>query len=367
MKNLILSLFVIIATANITYAISQNFYKLPEVVNGEKNKISVSVIPQVELISIVQTISKYPSFLEFLMAKDTFAYKQDVINHFSPYKEHPAVQMFNRLSCQPRMLNFSAPSNLMLYTDNSLQLRNDIILDNFVINRIAGMDSLKVFLDLIQDFAIQSSFNSFFSKHQSYYLSIIENTISNIGSINYVSELENFYGVKQKSYSIVLVSLYGSVGFGNSLLCINGQRELYNTLGSSFAKDNLPFFGDENSLKQMIRHEFSHPFINPLTEKYWDYIKDYSAQYDLIPEKARKNMCGDWQECVNEFIVRSVTTHLAQNESEEVGLRSYEREKSRGVSKLDSLLSKIYTYQSTRINNPTFESYYINVLDVFKE
>jgi hypothetical protein len=61
----------------------------------------------------------------------------------------------------------------------------------------------------------------------------------------------------------------------------------------------------------MIRHEFSHPFINPVTEKKWSYIESWSSGYDSIPEIARKQVCGDWQECINEFVIRAVTTHLA--------------------------------------------------------
>ncbi len=367
MKRPFLSLMLTLIFTNFCEVTAQNSFKSLEVISEVKNQISVGVFPQVELISIVQTISKYPTLLGFLMAKDSSEYKTDVINHFTPFKDHPAVQMFDRLSSQPRMLNFSAPSNIMLYTDKSLQLRDDIILDDFVINRIAGMDSLKVFLGLMQDFAIQSSFNEFFKDHQPYYLKIIENTVENLGPINYVHELESFYGQKQKSYNIVLVSLYNSVGFGNSLLCLNAQRELYSTIGPKSLIDNTPFFGDENILKQWIRHEFSHPFVNPLTEKYWDYIKDYSAKFDSIPEIARKNVCGDWQECINEFSIRAITTYLGQSESDEAGLRSYEREKSRGVSNLDRLLKTIDYYQSNRDAFPTLESYYLNILDVYKE
>lgn len=185
--------------------------------------------------------------------------------------------MFDCLSMQPRMLNFSAPSNIMLYTDESLRLREDITLDDFVINRIAGMDSLKVFLELMQDFVIQSLFNKFFQNHETHYLNIVENTIKNLGQINYVDELESFNGKKQKSCNIILVSLYNSVGYGNSLLCENEEREIYNTKGPNSVISNMPFFGDENSLKYVIRHEFGHTFVNPLTEQYWDSIKDYSA------------------------------------------------------------------------------------------
>jgi len=196
---------------------------------------------------------------------------------------------------------------------------------------------------------------------------MIENTISNLGSTNYISELESFYGTEQKSYNIILVSLYNFVGFGNSLLCSNDQRELYNTMGPQKVVDNVPFFGDENYLKYMIRHEFSHPFINPLTEKHWDYLSEYAQKYDSISEIARTKVCGDWQECVNEFTIRAITTQLAYNESDKDGLQYYEKEKSRGVSYLDSLLNKFRYYQSQRETYPTLESYYLNILDVFKE
>jgi hypothetical protein len=264
------------------------------------------------------------------------------------------------------MLNFSAPSNIMLYTNDTLGLRTDIVHDEFVTNRAGGRDSLKLFLSLLRDFAHQTSFNKFFRDHNDFYVAIRENTIKNMGDINYISELENFYGKEQKSYNIVLVTLYNFVGYGNSLLLPDDKREIYNTMGPKTAVDNFPFFGDNNYLKYMIRHEFSHPFINPLTEKYWDIIKDYSSGYDSIPEVARKKVCGDWQECVNEFIIRAVTTHLAYNENDETGLKAYKKEESSGVSYLARLLTNIKIYQLERVNYPSFESYYPMVLDTFK-
>lgn len=346
---------------------SQANYKIPKPVTKQYNQITVGVFPQVELISIIQTISKYRTTHGFLMAKDTSFYKSDVINHFNVYKNHPAVLMFNRLSLQPGMLNFSAPSNIMLYTNEALGLRKDIELDDFVINRAGGIDSLRCLLRLLSDFAVQSSFNKFFVDHYNFYLTITENTIKNMGSINYITELENFYGKTQKSYNINLVTLYSSVGFGNSILYSNEQRDIYNTMGPKTVLNHVPFFGDENSLKYMIRHEFSHPFINPLTEKHWDFIKNYVHYYDSIPKIARKNVCGDWQECINEFIIRAVTTQIAYNESVKAGSQVYERELARGVSYLDDLLDKIKMYESGRDKYITFESFYPNILDVFKK
>jgi hypothetical protein len=366
MNRLFLCFIITFFFLNNMNILAQQSYKLPETVSKVHNQINVGILPQVELISIVQTISSYPESFSFLMAKDSSSYKADVINHFEAYKHHPVVLMFDRLSVKPGMLNFNAPSSLMLYTNYTLDLRKDIKLDDFVINRIGGMYSLNVFLNLLGDFASQSSFNEFYLNHKDFYLKIIEQTIENMGPTKYISELESFYGKHQKSYNIILVSLYNYVGFGNSVLYSNDQRDIYNIMGPKMVINDMPFFGDENYLKYMIRHEFSHPFVNPMTEKHWDYIKDYSNKYNSIPEVARNNVCGDWQECINEFIVRSITTQIAYNEANDEGLQSYEKEKSRGVIYLDTLLKKIRYYQSNRTSYPTFESFYLKMLDTFK-
>ncbi len=366
MKKLILILTLSMSSVFAGHLDAEEYFDFPDPVSRVYNQITVGVFPTVELISIVQTIGQYPAVFSFLMAQDTSGYKTDVLAHFKPYKQHPVVLMFDRLSLQPRMLNFSAPSNIMLYTDKSLRLREDIELDDFVINRAGGMDSLRVFLGLLRDFALQSSFNEFFHGHREFYSRMVDKTIENLGPVNYISELESFYGVSQNAYHIVLVSLYHFVGFGNSLLCENNRRELYNTMGPQKVSNNEPFFGDKNYMKYMIRHEFSHPFVNPLTEKYWDYLKDDYQNFDSLPEIARKNVCGDWQECVNEFTIRAITTQLAYIESEQAGQQAYEKEKARGVSNLDSLLESIRSYLINRDTYPTLESYYLNILKVFK-
>lgn len=366
MKKPILFIIAFIVIATSTNMTAKGPYKSPISISGVKNCITVAVLPQTELMSIIQTISQYPNILGFLMAKDSSDYKTDVINHFTPFINHPAVKMFDRLSSQPRMLNFSAPSNIMLYTDVNLKLREDIKLDDFVINRAAGMDSLNLLLNLIRDFAVKSSFDEFYKKHEAFYINIVEKTINNLGSVNYVNQLESFYGKTQKSYNIVLVSLYSSCGYGNFLKRENDSLELFCTIGPRKIINKSPLFGDPEYLKSMVRHEFSHPFINPLTEKNWDYIKEYFSNYDSIPEVAKKQVCGDWQECINEFIIRSITTQLAYNDGEELGLKSYTTEKSRGVIYIDSLLNKIRHYQSSRDKFLSFESYYITVLDTFK-
>ncbi|MCK9312046.1 MAG: DUF4932 domain-containing protein [Bacteroidales bacterium] len=365
-KILIVSTIVMIALS-CTNLLAQETYEAPEAITHTKNQINVSVRPQIELISIIQTISDYPLSHGLLMSKDTFEYKTDVIHYFSKYKGHQVVKMFDRLSSRPEILNYNIPSLLMHHTDNGLHLKEDIIIDSSVITRAGGKDSLVVFLNLLRDFAIQSSFNKFFNEHKDFYSTIIERTVDNLGDYNYIYEIEDFYGKSQRSYSIILVPLYNFVGYGNSLLYPDGKRDLFNTMGPQKVENNIPFFGDENHLKYVIRHEFSHSFINPLTEKYWDYIKPYSSNFVSIPDTIRNKYYSDWQQCINEFVIRSITTNIAYNESNEMGTWAYRKEQPRGVSYIDSVLNKIKYYQSNRITYPTLEAYYYKLLDTFKE
>ncbi len=342
-------------------------YRLPDAATKTFNSVHYIVSPQIELISIVQAISDYPKTFGFLMQPESFQYKTDVWNHFGAFRNHPVVKWLDEVCTQPRKMNFSAPAFVMLYTDNRLNLRTDLKFDDFVLSRAGGIDSLKEFLDLLKDFAVKSNYNEFYENHASYYRQIINGTISQADSIDHVKELEAFYGTKQKSFNIVLVSLYNHVGYGNSIVYNDGQREVFDTMGPQKIENGLPYFGDGNYLKYITRHEFSHPFVNPLTEKYWNLIKDYSANYDSIPETAKKNVCGDWQECIDEFVVRAVTVHVAFMESKEAGAAMYRREKAHGVSYLDRLLAALSVYSKNRAEYPTFSTYYPKLLDVFKE
>jgi hypothetical protein len=340
-------------------------YSLPPTVDKSHDSVNVVVSPAIELMAIVQTVGAYQTTFPFLMSADTCSYRKDVERAFGPYAHHPAVAMVERLSRRPRKLNFSAPSAIMLYTDDSLTVRRDLVFDEFVLSRIDGMDSLRVFLDLLKDFARISSFNDFFLSHSAFYQQEIDSTIGEMDSVNYVRQLEAFYGRRLLSYNIVLVPLYSFVGYGNSIVHKNGRREAFDIMGPQKTTNDTPSFGDTRYLKYMIRHEFSHPYINPLTEKYWDLVSADSANFSRIPEVAKKRVCGEWQECVDEFIVRAVSTHLAQQESPVLGKGVYEREKALGVCNLDDLLGKIQYYEQNRSRYPTLEAFYRVLLESF--
>ena len=89
--------------------------------------VFVSVDPRVELIAIIQNLSRYRSVFSFLLNLESFPYQQDVTDWFSPYHQHPAITMFDEVSLQPRMFNFMAPPTTMLYLTEDLHPRGDVV------------------------------------------------------------------------------------------------------------------------------------------------------------------------------------------------------------------------------------------------
>ena len=60
---MIINAIMILMLLNAVDTLAQETYKTPETISRFKNQITVSVNPQVELISIIQAISNYPSIL----------------------------------------------------------------------------------------------------------------------------------------------------------------------------------------------------------------------------------------------------------------------------------------------------------------
>ena len=156
--------------------------------------VRVSVDPRAELISIVQAISRYGDILPFLLSSADFPYKQTVVDHFSAFKDHPVVTLFDEVSSQPRMFNFMAPPTTMLYVTPELTPRNDVVWPESVLARIGGRDRLAIFLDHLRDFAMASGFDGFYRDHATFYEQLVAGVIPKLGTHDYVAELEAFYG-----------------------------------------------------------------------------------------------------------------------------------------------------------------------------
>jgi hypothetical protein len=319
--------------------------------------IRVTVDPRVEVMSVIQTVGGYRELYPVLLARESSTYRQHVEQVFSKYASRRAVAMVTDLSRGG--FNFSRPPFVMLHLDESLRMRRDIVPDALAVKLSGGEDNIAELAREIAGFCKQSGFAAFYEEHREFYMSLVDQAARSLAARDYIRDVETFYGARQKAYTLVLVPLYGHVGYGPHLTLKDGSHEVFNILGPLDVKDGVQNFAYGTSyFEDMQRHEFSHSFVNPLATENHAEVEKLSPLFQRMPEAARNNVCGDWEECLNEQVVRAVTTYLAYSDSQSAGDRALAAEKRHGAVLIDELLAGVREYASSRDRYPAFESYY---------
>lgn len=332
------------------------------IISKEHNDINVTVNPNIELLSIVQYLSNYNSRTG-LMTKFDIEYKSDVDEYFEKYKNHKAVEFFDKMS--QNNFTYDAPPTVMLYLDSKLNKKNNVNYTEYLLNRAGGEKNIEKFVSLLRDFYIDTNFQKFFNAHADYYNDIIDETIENMGNHNYIKELESYYGLKQNSYNIVLASLFHPGGFGPKVEVDKNKYDIYSIIGPQGIQNGKPVFGNEEGFKYLQRHEFSHSFVNYLADIHEDELMKYEKLFTPIKEPMSAMAYSDWKTCVNEHIVRAVTTRMAFNDGEEEGEEALAYEEGNKFIYVEELVNKLYEYENNREEYETFEEFYPELIKAF--
>jgi hypothetical protein len=326
--------------------------------------VNVTVDSRMELLAVVQFLSGYGKRYG-LIARSDFPYKQDVKEYFLEYKSHPVVKLFDKMSAKG--FSFDAPPAVMLYLSEPPELTVQLPFTNYLTGRAGGSEQLDKFVDLLRDFAKETEFMAFFKAHEESFRQITANARKKMKGTNHVKILEDYYGMRQNSYNIILVPLFVG-GYGPRIKRTDGTYDIYSILGQMKLKDGLPVFGSESSFRYVVWHEFSHSFVNPTTAKFDREIDKYKALFEPISGKMSRQAYGNWQTCVNEHIVRAVTTRFTYREiGSDAGLRALNSERNRGFAYIQALCDRLVDYERHRDKYSTFVDFYPELIKVFKK
>lgn len=362
---------------------------------GEKKQIesphslNITVDPRIELLAVVQLLSGYGERTGRITRFD-FPYKTDISEHFSTFKNHPAVKLFEEMSISGFSLD--APPEAMLHLSNPPELALQVPFTRNLKHRAGGQERLEKFIQELRDFAQKTNFTSFFEAHKGTYSKLVSDTYGKMQGVDFIATLENYYGMKQKSYNIILAPLFHPGGFGPRIDPEGGSSpvlnffkslqylifnkwsgksfEIYNICGPVGVENGIPSFGTQEGFRQIAWHEFGHSFVNPLSESFKNRIKisEYSSLFKPIKERMESEDYGNWETCVNEHIVRAVTARLTFiNFGEQAGEDELRDQKSRGFVYIDPLCKKLEEYETRRDKYPVLADFFPELLDVFKE
>lgn len=186
-----------------------------------------------------------------------------------------------------------------------------------------------------------------------------------------VEALDNYYGMQVNSYNLILSPLLHSGGYGPRVEANNGLYNIYGIIGPHdiTEKDSIiaPDYSTE-AIRYIVWHEFSHSFVNPTTEKYIDEINIYEDLFLKIEKQMNSQSYPTWEICVNEHIVRAITARLVYLDQ---GQEAYDaiitNERANGFYYIPALCESLSVYEKNRDVYPTFESYYHELIKVFKD
>lgn len=190
-----------------------------------------------------------------------------------------------------------------------------------------------------------------------------------VESLNYIGALEEYYGTKRRTYTLALVPLLQDIGFASYFDSADGSQDIYGVIGSGSVKDGLPSFDSEDgTLAKLVWHEFSHPFVNPLTEKHRGLVAKYSSLFEPVAERMKSNAYGDWQTVVNESVIRAITCRLTYRViGPQAGKKALQREKDDGFIYVEALYERLKEYESQRNKYRVFEDFYPRLLEAFED
>jgi hypothetical protein len=319
----------------------------------------VGVDPRLELLMAVQLLSGYPYLTPY-----SLDYARDFIDHFSSLQAHSAVSFFRALSAGGGWSD--AYPAAVLYLSDPPELEERFPLPPRVYHAFRGPENLATFLASLRDFATQARFMRFFADQEGLYLRLASQVQDLLGDHDPVEAVEEYYGSRQTSYHLVLSPLLHHGGFGPHLGRHPGPYDVYTLLGPTGARRGQPLFGPRQFLLQLVWHEFSHAFVNPLTEDHAEEILRFRELYLPIAEPMQELGYGRWLDCANEHIIRAITARLAHRVlGPEAGRQALRQESSLGFRYVHSLAHGLEEYETHRDRYPTFAAFFPELVALF--
>lgn len=323
------------------------------------NPLSIRVDEKAELLLTVQYLSDY-----FLVTEAELDYKKELEEAFGAYREHPAVNLFKSMS--QRYFAFDKPIEFIChYSFPELEVvvpfeEDHIIYWNY-------RDTLDLFARELKDFYEASSFHAFFEANQPFYDSVAADVRTKLSGTDYVGHLEGYYRAGQASYNVIVSPLLHSGGFGPRTRRQDGSHDLYAFIGPSAKSGAFPQFNTNYLAFDLILHEFSHSFCNPVVNAHYAELEQFECLYEPIAEAMQKQGYGNWKTCLYEHLVRASVVrlvHHAFGQKYAEALRKVEVEEG-SFAYLDGILAVLEAYEGRE--GAAFDSIAPGLLVYFEE
>lgn len=335
--------------------------KLMKVIECMK-KINVKVNPYLEFMNSILLTSRYNEmtkpFIGYgLMVEDENKYTIAIKNFLRPYANDPLFAKIEEMI--PNGFAFSRPVELMLSLGDSDDFSEQYVLSELCIGYCGGRDTVDNLLKQLKAFWYKTGYSEFFESVKNVYDPVVKRVSHSLLAYPFVDIIEDEYGQSQNSYNYILSSLMK----GNFGICFHNQDTGKSDLFSVFSTD------DFSLSPAVLFHEYSHPFINPLTDKYYELAQRYIGSYEKLKYYKLPDYqsgYGDFKECINEHLVRAMSIHLLKKINQtELANKQLNNDLYCGYKFILQILECYDYYDVNRNKYNNFEKFYPELLNAF--
>ena len=323
-------------------------------------KLQISIDPRIELINIVQTLSTYP----FIDRESSHSKKAQA--YFKEAATLDAVTFTDEL--HKKGFGFDVPLLFMLHLSAVPELKKVFVYPDRLVEKARGEHNLERYRVALAEFARQSDFYTFWEQNQEFYKKTVRKTASYLETIDYVKALEEYYNETQGGYHLVLNPVSENFNYGPKMPSSSGEFEIYGIVALDESEDGIPYLNNAD-MENLLWHEFSHSFVNPLSDKYLDKVMVNESLHEPIKKEMKTQGYGSWLTCVNEHIVRAATIRIiAINSKLEHAQELLKEELSKGFVYIEPLIEALKRYEMKRDSEGiTFTDFYPELLSVFDQ
>ena len=325
--------------------------------------MNIQINKQVELMCGLLQCSDYVKNIPIQCEDTGNEFRKNNIGFLSQFKDEKVFSLLNEL-INDKSANFTweAPINIALHMDEHYNFFGHNS-DTFV-GKLHSNEKVLDFLDELKKFAEKVDYSSFFKQHDKYFKHIIDEYKEKISShkTKVFEFMKKFYmfepDERNFGYNLLLSVSWTSTGTQV------GEKVFHSTSLKQNKKKEWVFI-HQNSIEEFISnilHEFSHPIINPMTDKQKispSFVPDWSC----ICDKLGVGYAGYFTPYINESLIRAIQIYFLEKVYNYPTDERILREERNGYFHTRELLKKLYELENIDYEN--FEDKYIDLINVF--
>lgn len=295
-------------------------------------------------------------------ANDFTNYKKDTPyievgkERFEEFGDHEFVKLLS--SMMTRGYSYDAIPSSIYHFNEDFRLRDDIEINEFTMKRSGGLDNMEKLMAYLKAFRMDSDFDSYFMENKEEYIRMMDMGHHMLTSYKVEEVVEDFYG-KPIQNSIITVTPHAKNAYGVSIDLKTGSLEVLPTLG---------VYDDEEIFINVLVHEISHTYVNPLTAQEGEILDETESLYEPLEKIMSNQAYTNWETTVNEHIVRANTAIMLRDILGETAYKNaLARDRERGFEYIDQVVESVSHYTENRDEYPTFQDYHPELMKVFLE